>query len=261
MTDNADAIARRFTDGAEFLATVESRATESARRWALKLLEPLPMGIGGYLVGVRTKDGRDAVLKLSPTAPPQARANRLEVYALRRWAGAGAVNLLAHDADAGALLLERCTPGVTIDSLPDEEMIVAGCALARRLQRVADAKDRTTLPGTGDVVCHGDLNPGNLLSHRDGWVAIDPLPVLAEPAYDAVSLVWSKRDWLLSQPDPRRVLDRRLQLAAAALAVDADRIRLQTLRRIEALLTERASWGGYDEAPFVALAALLDQPE
>jgi len=259
--DNAEAIARRFSDGTEFLATVAARAETLARRWSLTLLAPFPLGIGGYLVPVLTDDGREAVLKLSPLAPPQDRANRLEAYALRRWAGEGAARLLEQDTDAGALLLERCVPGETIDTLPDEEMILAGCALARRLQRVADAEDRATLPGTGEVVCHGDLNPGNVLSHGGGWVAIDPLPVLADPAYDAVSLVWSKRAWLLAQPDPRAALDRRLQLAAAALAIDADAIRVQTLTRIDGLLAERAAWGGYDEAPFVALAALLRQPK
>lgn len=35
------------------------------------------------------------------------------------------------------------------------------------------------------VVCHGDLNPGNLLSaQRLPWLAVDPLAVIADPAYD-----------------------------------------------------------------------------
>jgi hypothetical protein len=33
--------------------------------------------------------------------------------------------------------------------------------------------------------------------------------VIAPPAYEATSLVWCRRDWLLAQPDPRAVLDRR----------------------------------------------------
>ena len=184
---NAEAIARRFPDGAAFLATLEDRLAEVAQRWSLTLLDPLPIGIGGYLVGARTMDGREAVLKLTPADV------ELEAYALRRWAGEGAAALLAVDTELGALLLERCVPGATIDSLDDAQMLRAGCALARRLHRVPDAEDRSTLPRAEDahgalVVCHGDMNPGNLLSHNRGWVAVDPLPLLAEPAYDAVSL-------------------------------------------------------------------------
>lgn len=286
---SADAITRRFADGAEFLATLGTRLDAVARAWDLTLQEPLPIGIGGYLVGARTADGRDAVLKLSPTAPPQDRANLLEAYALRRWAGDGAAALLAADVSAGALLLERCVPGTTIDSLPDDEMLSAGCALASRLHRKPDAEDERTLPRALDeiteireavlsrhagraaaeahrelvanpgtpVVCHGDMNPGNVLSHRSGWVAVDPLPLLAEPEYDAVSLVWCKRAWLLAQPEPSRILERRIRLAADALHTDPERIRAWTLVRLRGLLVERSSWGGHDEAPFVRLADLL----
>ena len=298
---NAEAIARRFPDGAEFLATLPSRLDEIAQRWQLTLLDSLPIGIGGFLIGVRTADRREAVLKLSPVCAPQSRVNQLEAYALRRWRGRDAPVLLQADPAVGALVLERCRPGATIDGLSDDDMLQEGCELAARLHRRPDAVDVEVLSRADAevaqraertdalmaqlghpfpprieqaiashhralasehhgplVVCHGDLNPGNVLSHADGWVAVDPLPVIAEPAYDAVSLVWSKRAWLLDASHPRRIVRRRLEVAAEALATDVERVRMWTLVRLTGLLADRLSWGGYDEAPFIAFAELLD---
>jgi streptomycin 6-kinase len=196
------------------------------------------------------------VLKLSPDPVD------LEAYALRRWDGGGAVRLLAADEPARALLLERCEPGRTLDALDDEALVAAGCELARALHRSPDDEDRQHLPQHADgVVCHGDLNPGNVLSARGGkWVAIDPLPVIAPPAYDATSLVWCRRDWLLAQPDPRAVLDRRVAQAAAVLEQPREDIRAWTVRRAEAILKERAAWGGYDAGPFRRVIDLLGGP-
>ncbi|WP_067500083.1 aminoglycoside phosphotransferase family protein [Actinoplanes sp. TFC3] len=40
-----------------------------------------------------------------------------------------------------------------------------------------------------EVVLHGDFNPGNILSAGDGWVAIDPKPLIGDPAYDVPPLL------------------------------------------------------------------------
>ncbi len=299
--ENAEVIARRFgPSGQRFVRELPQRLADVAARWELTLTEPLPIGIGGYLIGVRTVDGREAVLKVSPTGGEQDHRNELEAYALKRWCGEGAVMLFEADLVAGALLIERCAPGATIDTLPDDEMLTTGCELARRLHRVADAEDERLLPHAvtevadrvarfdelmdgmgrpltpiaervvrrsheqlvGDsgplVVCHGDMNPGNLLSaQRMDWLAVDPLPVRADGAYDAASLVWSKRPWLLAQADPAALLERRIRLAAAALGTETRRVRAWTFARLTGILVARFAWGGYNEAPFISVAELL----
>lgn len=283
-----------------FLAELPDRLAGIAERWGLRLGVPLPIGIGGYLVLVRTPEGGEAVLKLSPTGGEQDRANELEAWALGRWAGVGAVRLYRCDVSAGALLIERCLPGTSVDSLPDDEMVAAGCGLAHRLHRqpddedhrvlseamgevseradaldgwmgrmgrplsaaaeraVAEAHARAMSSSDSVVVCHGDLNPGNILSaQREPWLTVDPLPLLAPPAYDAVSLVWSKRDWLLARPAPSAVLRRRIELAAEALGIAASDVWAWTLVRATGILIDRFSWGGYNEAPFVQVIELL----
>jgi hypothetical protein len=100
--------------------------------------------------------------------------------------------------------------------------------------------------------------PGNLLSaEREPWLAIDPMPVIAPAAFDAVSLVWSKRSWLFQQRNPAAVLATRVECAAHALGASPQEIRAWTLARATALLYERFSWGGYNEAPFVGVIEAL----
>lgn len=285
---------RRFgADGTKFLEQLPVNLAAATRKWNLKIDEPLPVGIGGYLVSAVNGHGEKVVLKLSPTGDRQHGANEREAYALARWQGCGAARLLDADTSLGALLLERCAPGTTIDTLPDEPLITLGCQTACHLHLTPTARDRQLLPsalemtdGTqappnvdrdlglsrpaataieqarqllscspeGPVFCHGDLNPGNLISRGGEWVAIDPMPILAPPAYDAASLVWCKRSWLLSQPDPAAVLARRVHLAATALRTDPSAIRAWTLVRLHALLADRAVWGGYDHEPFLRVA-------
>ena len=78
------------------------------------------------------------------------------------------------------------------------------------------------LLGTQDelVLCHQDLHGGNILrAEREPWLAIDPKPIVAERAYDAVALI---RD---AQPTLGE-LRRRLDLLAELLDLDRERIRL-----------------------------------
>ena len=195
------------------------------------------MGIGGFLASVRMRDGRDAVLKLSPLGGEQAAINVREEYALRRLDGVGAVRVYNADLSRGALLLELCAPAERVVTQTHEH-------LRRSCEPVA--------------ACHGDLNPGNILSsQREPWLAIDPLPVIAPIAYDAASLVWSKRSWLFKQQDPEQTLVDRIRTSSRVLETSEWEIWAWTLVRALGLLINRFSWGGYNEEPFVAVVELL----
>jgi streptomycin 6-kinase len=70
------------------------------------------------------------------------------------------------------------------------------------------------------VLCHQDLHGGNILrAEREPWLAIDPKPIVAEPAYDTVALV---RDAGPSLAELRRRLDGLAEL----LGLDRERMRL-----------------------------------
>lgn len=70
------------------------------------------------------------------------------------------------------------------------------------------------------VLVHGDYHHHNLLRQGDRWLAIDPKPVIAEPEFDVVTLLWNP---VGSFPTSERTERRIAALAAAGL--DEHRIR------------------------------------
>jgi streptomycin 6-kinase len=98
---------------------------------------------------------------------------------LRWWDGAGTIRLLAEDSAAWAMLLERCEPGTPL-RVTDPGIVTLGIELLRMPPRSAPRP----------VVVHGDFNPGNLLAaEREPYLAIDPKPMIGDPAYDPWPLV------------------------------------------------------------------------
>ena len=72
---------------------------------------------------------------------------------------------------------------------------------------------------------HQDFHGGNVLrSERGGWVAIDPKPLVGDPAFDAASLLRDRR-WLLGTLDDAGRIRRRLDVLAEATGLDRERMR------------------------------------
>ena len=178
------------------------------------------------------------------------------------------MRLLAHDPEHRALLLERCRPGTALGTRYADEEVEVAAALMRRLWRPAPpevpwrrledvaARWRRELPQRYDgpiveeavaaidelassqdelLLCHQDLHGGNILrAEREPWLAIDPKPILAEPAYDAVALIRDAKPTLAA-------LRRRLDLLSELLGLDRERIRLWGL-------VKTLAWDNPDEA-------------
>jgi streptomycin 6-kinase len=84
------------------------------QRWGLELDEALSGGTSRVFLG-RQDGARPVVLKLTPDRS----IAESEAIALRAWARTPhAVDLLASDPDAGALLLDRVTPGTKVAAWP-----------------------------------------------------------------------------------------------------------------------------------------------
>lgn len=88
----------------------------------------------GSTSGANPRAGEAAVLKI---AYPHDEA-LAEPRALGLWQGHGAVRLLASDADAGALLLERLDAGRTLADAPMDVAVPVWGELVRRLSLVPD---------------------------------------------------------------------------------------------------------------------------
>lgn len=116
--------------------------------------------------------------------------------------------------------MTRLAPGY------DPGLVRAGARLLRELPASAKAT----------VLLHGDFNPGNILADSPTWLAIDPKPMIGDPAFDPWPLL-EQIDDPFTRPDAGDVLRDRTMLLADALSLDAGRIALWSVaRRVEAAL-------------------------
>jgi streptomycin 6-kinase len=97
-------------EGRAWLDALPARVAELEARWQVRTGAPYRAGMAAWTAPATMPDGSEAVLKVSW---PHREA-RGEAAALQLWGGAGAVRLLAEDADAWALLVECCTPGTAV---------------------------------------------------------------------------------------------------------------------------------------------------
>jgi streptomycin 6-kinase len=191
------------------------------------------------------------------------RESRHEADALRRWDGQGAVRLLDHAPDLGALLLERCRPGTPLSQAePDEALEVVIGLLPRlwlpvrgpfrrlaeeatwwqsyldeRWERAGRPFARSLVDACFDalsslwdtegeqVLVNQDLHAGNVLrAEREPWLVIDPKPLAGEREFGVASIV---RDRALGHS--REAVDHRLERLCSELGLDRDRARAWTI--------------------------------
>ncbi len=250
---------RERAGGQAWLASLPHLAAECAQKWSLRLGEAFTSGNVSLTLRATLPDGRGAVLKLSFPEPESA----LEGEALAHWAGEGAVRLLDVDPERKALLLERAEPGTPLWDVEDdgEATLIAAAVVAKLWQRpvpddhpfrvLADEAGRWAAQVEADwdalgrpfeqrlveaaavyarelsasqprvVLCHQDLQGSNVVrAEREPWLAIDPKPIVGEPAFDVASLLRDRR-WSIRAD----VIERRLDLLAAQLDLERDRMR------------------------------------
>jgi streptomycin 6-kinase len=76
------------------------------------------------------------------------------------------------------------------------------------------------------MLLHGDLHHDNILAaERQHWLAIDPKGVVGEPAYEVGALLRNPGTRLLAEPQPARILARRVYQLAEELGFERTRLR------------------------------------
>lgn len=113
--------------GAAFLEQLPTLVSEAAERWQLRLEPPFADLSYNWTAPGADAKGRPVVLKVG--YPPDLAP---EIAALRYYDGAGAVDVLAVDEEAGLLLLERALPGTPLKAIDDD---VAATEIAATLIR------------------------------------------------------------------------------------------------------------------------------
>lgn len=257
---------RKSVERTEWLVQLPGLLHGLENRWSLTLGEPFDGEdvSCSYVANVARADGTPAVLKIGM---PHMEGGH-ELQGLRFWDGNPTVQLLEADDTCGAMLLERCEPGVSLRTMPEDEQDLVIARLLRRLWRkpapphsfrplsalleywssetLADV-DRWPDAGLvreglrlfrelsrdapSVVLLATDLHAGNVLrAQREPWLVIDPKPFVGDPAYDATQhLDVFNRDGRL-----RTAPDRTIRRFADLLGVDHERVRLWIFARAAA---------------------------
>ena len=231
-------------------------------QWDLRPDGAARHGACALVLPVRAPSGV-AALKLTWPHPEAIH----EHLALRYWAGHGAVRLLAADPPRWALLLERLDPDRDLNAEPIFDACrTIGALLAeldrpapvqlerlsqqasrwavtlrssRRVlpQRLVDraaglALDLAADPDVDARMVHTDLHFANVLAGgRQPWLAIDPKPLAAEPAFAVAPALWNRWPEAAAAHDTRGHLRRRLEIICAKAGIDPDRAMAWTLVR------------------------------
>ena len=242
-------------------------------RWGLRPDGAATHGHCSLVLPVRTAEGVAAVLKLGF---PEEDSEH-EHLALRRWAGRGAVRLLAADPHLRGLLLERLRSD-DLSGVPERRACEVVAELYRRLHVPAMpalrplssmverwTADLSTLPRSAPIprrlveqavalggelcadraapesVIHTDLHYGNVLAaDRETWLAIDPKPVNGDPHYEVAPMLWNR--WEEIAGDVRDGVRRRFWTLVDAAGFDEDRARAWVVVR----MVNNAAWAVRD---------------
>lgn len=248
--------------GAAWLERLPRLVDECVEAWSLQwegLFHPLRLAL---VAKVKLADGRRAVLKLNkPEAESEHEGEALshwggegaiqllrqdverQALLLERCEPGSPLRRLPESEalEVGAQILRgfrRPAPAVhPYRLLPD---LADGWAheIAARWAQLGKPYERSLLDfaigqvtdlgstATEAVVLHQDLHAENILrAERQPWLAIDPKPLVGEPAFDAASLLRDRRDELSRDPDPARTIRRRLDALTDGLTLDRNRLR------------------------------------
>lgn len=238
--------------GQKWLANLDKTASKIAKKYGLSGLKTLPNLTYNYVLSGFQKD-KHIILKLS--LDTTALAN--EAKALRAFKGFGAANIIAEDK--GMLILERAMPGGSLMGhfpVRDVESIQIAAKLMNGLHK-ARVSDKAKFPSLHDwlkpleqtwpindahlikarklakqllamnqrqVLLHGDLHHDNILQNGKDWLAIDPKGVMGDQAYEVAAFMRNPIPALLSAPNVKDILQRRIGTFARLLSSSFEQI-------------------------------------
>lgn len=247
-------------EGSAWLRRLPALLADCAQRWSLTLHAPFALSYNYVAPAVRP-DGTQVVLKVGMPTP--ALLNEIAALQQYNGQGSARL-LDADPAWGVLLLERLIPGTPLLSVADDERATLIAAQVMRRLWKPAPANPvfpsvgewaarlqqaRTQFPASSGplppklldaaerlfaellasmatpVLLHGDLHHGNILAaERQPWLALDPKGVVGEPAYEVGALLRNPLPQLLARPQPQRVLARRIELLAAELELDPQRM-------------------------------------
>ncbi|MBL8932062.1 MAG: hypothetical protein JNL54_18230 [Kineosporiaceae bacterium] len=279
-------------DGATWARGLPRRLTDVLADWDLEPTgEPVRTGWTAVVVPVR-RQGAAAMLKL---LWPHREALG-EHLALRRWAGEGAVRLLAADPARHCLLLERLDADRDLTGLDTDQACAVIGGLLRRLhvpalprlvrlddvvrdelgeldrepgslpRRVVDQtralfRDLDGDPASTATLVHTDLHDGNVLAgEREPWLAIDPKPMAGHPGFEVEPILRNRAQEYRHAPSIRRGVRRRFEIVCESAGLDRSLAREWTIVHATVDAFRAARDGERDQVGlFIAILKALEE--
>lgn len=276
------------TRGTQWLADLPTIIAQCAQIWHLTNLKPFEALTYNYVLS-GTMQGKPIVLKLRC----DQQALEKEVAMLQTFANYGGVNVIAHNHDLGAVLMERVIPGDPLSLLfPDDDTTATTIAaqLVRTLHQapinatgdvptldqllptfdkepdalkpwIAQARtlrNRLLAAPTTLVLLHGDFHQDNILASADEqWVAIDPEGIIGNPLYDIAVYMRNPLDKLIATEQSTTIIENRIHDFAEFFGYNTQEIYDWTY--LQTIVS--AYWSihdGLDVARYVTFLKLLD---
>lgn len=180
-----------------------------------------------------------------------------EITALKTYNGKSCVKLIDSNSELQAMLIDRATPGISLEyTYPneDDKAIEIAANIMRELHLVkfesninlptlkiwikdlfdpqtkfesehlvkAQQLAKELLDTTAkSVLLHGDLHHTNILLNNNKWVAIDPKGIIGDPAFDVVAFIRNPHPEILK---PKEIIKSRVKLFSELLQIDQKRI-------------------------------------
>ncbi|MCA1554011.1 MAG: aminoglycoside phosphotransferase family protein [Chloroflexi bacterium] len=248
--------------GRAWLDDLPALLADCARRWSLTLLPPFPNLTYNYVAPALRSDGEQVVVKVGVPSHPDilsemdalrifdgrgcvrmldADRERLVVL-LERLRPGTALSRVNDDGQAttfaAQVMRSLWRPAPTPHAFRTLAQWSGGIFSLRTHPVARAASFPIALVTTAERLCadllgsteetmllHGDLWHDNILAaQREPWLAIDAQGVVGERAADAAALLSSPLPHLLHQPQPARILARRVSQLSEQLDLDRGRL-------------------------------------
>jgi streptomycin 6-kinase len=245
--------------GKKWLKDLPALIADLQKLWRLKDITPVEDMNYSFVAKAFDEGQNPLVIKISCDKGMIAD----EARALNHFDGQGAVRLIAYNKSYHALLLEQATPGQPLKTnflkAPDETIhhyIKVAQTLHNRplppnaasfssieswflaldraktgeipnhlLTKALNLKTNQIESMQTQIVLHGDLHLGNILSHKKGWIAIDPKGLIGEPAFE-ISAFDLIDETELNHPEAvPTLLENRIKKLASFALLDPQRLR------------------------------------